>query len=86
MNSITYKTIPIAEIRSLAKQFTSYDLEQCMLLVLTDKMNPCFEQEDKETVMNVLAKAGYITKLTESGLTEVQAMRHLGKQMRSLQV
>ena len=77
--------IHIAEIRELAKRFSADQIENCMELVLQHQDNPCFDKEEAEEAMNVLAKAEFVKAQMEQGSTLAEAMRELGRRIRAAQ-
>lgn len=76
----------IPEIRDLSKRFDAGAIEQCIELVLQNKLNPCYSAGGQEEVMNVLAKANFVTEQIEQGKTLAEAIRELGKRIRLIQV
>jgi len=78
----------MADVRSLASELDKTRLEQCIEQSLTNQPNPCFYQvfsEESEEVVNVLTKAAYIRGRVDKGESINQAMRELGKRIRSIQ-
>jgi len=84
-NQQTHATMHIAEIRELAKQFDADSIQQCMERARQNKPNPCYTAGEQEEVMNVLAKADFVTAQIQQGRSMAEAIRELGKRVRSLQ-
>lgn len=81
----THPSLHIAEIRELARRYDADSIEQCMELALQNQPNPCYGAGDLEEVMNVLAKANFVSEQTEKGMTIAEAIRELGKRIRAVQ-
>ena len=79
------QSLNIKEIRDIANSFDAVSIETCMQLALENKDNPCYENNELEEVMNVLAKANFVRSQVEQGNTLALAMRELGKRMRFIQ-
>lgn len=80
----THPNMHIAEIRALAKRFDAAAIDQCMTLALENKPNPCYAAGELEEVMNVLAKTSFVTAQIAQGQSMAEAIRELGKRVRSL--
>jgi len=80
----THATMHIAEIRELAKRFDVDSIDHCMTQALENKPNPCYSAGTLEEVMNVLAKASFVTAQIAQGQSMAEAIRELGKRARSL--
>jgi hypothetical protein len=52
---------------------------------LQGKHNPCYSAVAAEEVITVLAKAGFVKKQMQQGLLLAEAIRELGKRIRSIQ-
>ncbi len=85
MSQQTQPSMHLTEVRDLAKQFDTNEIAQCMELALQNKQNPCYTTGKLEEVMNVLAKASFVKAQTQLGRSIAEAMRELGKRVRSLQ-
>ena len=85
MTQLNQQSLNIKKIRDLANSFDADSLESCIQLAMSNKDNPCYENNDLEEVMNVLAKANFIRSQVEQGMTIAVAMRELGKRMRFIQ-
>ena len=85
MSQTTPSTLHLAEVRELAKRFDANAIEHCMALALQQKENPCYAAVELEDVMNVLAKASFVQQQIQHGLSLAEAIRELGKRIRSIQ-
>lgn len=81
----TYPSNQIQDVRDLAKRFNPQAIDQCMQLALEEKANPCYSANEIEDVMNVLAKASFVSGYMQKGHSMSEAIRELGKRIRSLQ-
>ena len=79
------QSINIKEIREVVSRFGSDAIDECMLLVMAGKTNPCYLKAEAEEMMNVLAKAAFIRTQMENGSSQPEAMRELGNRMRLIQ-
>ena len=79
------QSMNITEIRSLASRFSTEAIETCIQLAIENKENPCYSANELEDIMNVLAKASFVRGLMEQGKSLVEAIRELGKRIRSVQ-
>ncbi len=85
MTQTNQQSTHISEIRDLAKRFDANALEKCMQRALQNKDNPCYAADEFEDVINVLAKANFVTTQMQQGQTIAGAIRELGKRIRSIQ-
>ena len=79
------QTINISEIRDLADRFDADSIEACIQLAMENKENPCYANDELEEIMNVLTKANFVRSQMEQGMNLADAIRELGKRIRSLQ-
>ena len=77
--------IHVKEIRELARRFSAEQIEKCIQAELEDKTNPCYQDEDIMTVVNVLSKAEFVKSLVEQGWRLPDAIRELGRRIRAAQ-
>ena len=75
----------MADVRTLASELDKTRLEQCIEQSITNQPNPCFYLGSTEEIVNVLTKAVYIRSRVDKGESINQAMRELGKRIRSIQ-
>lgn len=74
----------IKEIKALAKKFTPEQIEGCITQQLESGENICIRNESSERVISELAKAEYVKRLMEKGISLADALRELAKRMRML--
>jgi hypothetical protein len=77
--------LPIREVRELAGRFSAEEIEGCIHHQLDEGSNPCAPEEQAEEAMNVLAKAEYVRRLMDQGKSLSEAIRDLGRRIRSVQ-
>ena len=75
----------VREIRELTERFSPDQIEQCIGQQIETGANVCLRSESTEKVINELAKAQFIRKLTEQGMSLPDALRELARRMRELQ-
>ena len=75
----------MAKIRALVTRLNLDTIERCQDLALRGERNSCFQASRSEDVINVLAKAGFVSQLIQKGMSLPVAMRELGKRMRVVQ-
>jgi len=75
----------VREIRELAERFSPGQIEQCIGKQLETGANVCLRSESTEKVVNELAKAQFIRKLIDQGISLPDALRELARRMRELQ-
>lgn len=85
MSQIASQSMNIAEIRELAKRFTSVQIDTCIQLVIENKENPCYSGNEAEKIMNVLAKANFVSEQMDKGMSLANSTRELGKRIRAVQ-
>ena len=74
----------IYQLRLLAEQFESAQLDSCLASQLANNCNQCIAHTDSETTVSLLAKASFIRKLVNDGYSLNGALREMGKRMRAL--
>jgi hypothetical protein len=79
------QSINIREIRDVANRFDTNSIESCIQLAMENKENPCYSAFELEDAMNVLAKANFVKSQMEQGMSLAEAIRDLGKRIRSVQ-
>ncbi len=77
------QSVNMREIRDVANRFDANSLESCIQLAMENKDNPCYPNDEREETMNVLAKGLYVRSQMEQGKTSAEAIRVLGKRIRS---
>ena len=82
MNQILTTEIGIQNIRQLAEEFTSNQLDQCQNEQIQDHTNSCKLTGETTEILNGLARAAVIRKLIDEGASLPEAMRELGRRMR----
>ena len=85
MNTTTSSSLHITAIRDLAKSAQADQLKQCLDLAVQNQPNPCYQSGGEEQIVNILAKATYVSALIRQGKSLNGAMRQLGKSMRTAQ-
>ena len=73
---------PYIQVRELAAQHESDELETCMEEQINTGSNSCVVEGDAERAMGILAKAGFVKSQQAQGKTMQEAMRELGKRIR----
>ena len=79
------QSINMREIRDLANRFDANSIESCIQLAMENKKNPCYSASELEETMNVLSKANFVSGQMEQGKSLVEAIRELGKRIRTIQ-
>ncbi len=77
-------TFDVKEVRELAKRFSPDQIERCISQQLQTGTNVCLRSESGEWVINELAKAEFIRKRIEKGMSLADALRELAGRMRRL--
>ena len=77
--------INLGEIRKVAVQFNLQTIRECQLQAMNNQDNVCYSAAGTEAVMNVLAKAEFVRNKMEKGIQSNDAIRELGKRIRSFQ-
>jgi hypothetical protein len=85
MTQLVQQSINIREIRDVANRFDAGSIETCIQLAIENKANPCYPNDEPEEIMNVLAKSLFVRSQMEQGKTSAEAIRVLGKRIRSVQ-
>ena len=75
----------LAEIRVLAQRFSPGELEACISDQIQKGNNVCEPSGRTEEVIGVLAKAEFVKALIGKGMTFPEAVRELGRRIRTLQ-
>ncbi|MGB9716379.1 MAG: hypothetical protein ACPL1G_08245 [Thermodesulfovibrionales bacterium] len=75
----------IKEIKELAKRFTSEEIESCIQQQLKEGENICDVKGPVEYVIGELAKAEFVKKLMEEGMSISDAVRELARRIRLVQ-
>ena len=86
MNQMAHSPMPIAQIRAVATRFDAEAIETCIQLALKKKDNPCYDADGVEEIMLVLAKVKFVRNKMEQGTSLAEAIRELGKRIRSFQI
>ncbi len=75
------------DIKRLANDYSSAQLEAYIEQHLEEGTNPCFVGDDDEDTMNVLSKASYIKQQLEQGTVAdiKEAIRKLAAEIRAVQ-
>lgn len=79
------QSINIREIRDVANRFDADSIETCIQSAMENKANPCYPNDVREEIMNVLAKGLFVRSQMEQGLSLAHAARELGKRIRTIQ-
>jgi hypothetical protein len=74
----------LTAVRALVGKFDAAAIGQCLNLVVRGETNPCFRAASEEEVVTVLARAAFVAEQIQQGLTMGEAIRELGRRMRSL--
>jgi hypothetical protein len=75
----------LAEIRALAQRFNPEELEACISDQIQKGKNACEPSGRTEEIIGVLAKAEFVKMLMGKGMTFPEAIRELGRRIRTLQ-
>ncbi|MBF0518334.1 MAG: hypothetical protein HQK92_01270 [Nitrospirae bacterium] len=75
----------IKEIRELAQKFSTVEIETCITQQLQEGINECKLGGPTDHVINELSKAEYVSNRMADGVSVVDAMRELAKQIRNVQ-
>ncbi|MDH5648043.1 MAG: hypothetical protein OEY67_00180 [Gammaproteobacteria bacterium] len=85
MTDSAQQDLHLAEIRELAQRYSAEMIEQCLQQALSQQENPCFDDDEVQKVVSVLAKAEFVKSLMSQGKTLSEAMRELGRRIRAVQ-
>jgi len=83
MKNIKKSDFVIKEVRTLANAFSLKKLSACLDLAITNTPNPCFCSSDNEITVSTLAKASFVRKQVEQGMSLPEAMRELANRIRA---
>ena len=76
----------IKDVRALARFFSTAELNRCLASQIDRQTNGCAVCADSSRSVDLLARAVYVkTMVEEKGVTVKEAMRELGRKMRSIQ-
>ncbi|MBF0542175.1 MAG: hypothetical protein HQK91_12090 [Nitrospirae bacterium] len=78
--------VDFKEIRNLSVRFTPDEIESCINSQIESGENTCKVTGAVEEIINELAKAKYVRKKMEQGVTQKDAVRDLAKKIRSIQL
>jgi len=74
--------IDLKEIRELARKYSPDQIEGCITQQIETGKNVCMADADSVRIVNELAKASFIRKRMEEGMSLPDAIRELAKKMR----
>lgn len=77
--------LDLKEIRELARRFSPEQIENCIKQQIEDGVNVCLKNESTDAVVGELAKAEFVRKLMDKGMSLADAFRELARRMRQLQ-
>jgi hypothetical protein len=78
-------SIDIKEIKEIAKRFSPEQIDGCITQQIDTGENVCLMDESAEKIINELAKAQFIRKMMENGMSLADALRELANRMRQIQ-
>lgn len=81
----TRQTLHLQEIQELARRLDAEKLEECMQQQMEKGTNVCEDEGSVAEIMNILAKAEFVRKRTEEGMSTRDAVRELGRRIRAVQ-
>jgi len=79
----TIQVSHIKQLRSIAMEFQTEQLTKCLDEVIAGHKNSCGLYGEKTELINTLARAGVVKQLVNDGASYAEAIRELGKRMRS---
>lgn len=82
MNKTTEKN-NIKQLRNVAREFQAEQLTKCLDEVIAGQQNSCGLYGEQAELVNTLARAGVVKQLVNDGASYAEAIRELGKRMRS---
>ena len=74
----------LKDIRDIARKYTPEQIEKCVTTQVTTGANICLSDRTSREIVNDLAKAEYIRRLTERGMSLADALRELALHMRRI--
>ncbi|HSR12571.1 MAG TPA: hypothetical protein VLS90_14110 [Thermodesulfobacteriota bacterium] len=77
--------IDIKEIRELARRFTPEEIDACINRQILEGQNPCEVRGSTEYVLGELAKAEFVRKRMDDGMSLADAVRELARRIRLAQ-
>ncbi|MGE5894406.1 MAG: hypothetical protein ACM34I_10160 [bacterium] len=80
-----HQTFHIREIRELARKYTPEEMDGCIKSQIEEGANVCHTSGPPETIINELAKAGFVRDLMDKGVPLNEAVRILAERIRLVQ-
>lgn len=72
----------IEHVKSIAKRYDAYMIEEAIDLQIKNGTNPIFTEGTNEDVVSILAKAKFIRDQLDQGIKIRDALRELGRRTR----